>query len=156
MRNAENAPGATGEECRNILKIFGSVAVTLRPLRIRHRAYPVSFADAPLNETWKKTALENRWGYFEVKSKTPIDRIRGVAKNPRFTERVVAGAEFDFSVSLTLLGDNEQPLFDYLLLGLKLLEMDALGGSGSRGYGRITLVFEDEDVAERFKTIQPF
>jgi CRISPR-associated protein Csm3 len=98
----------------------------------------------------------NRWGFFEVKSENSIDRIRGVARDPRFTERVVAGAEFDFSVSLKLLDQGEEELFAYLLLGLKLLEMDAIGGSGSRGYGRIEFTFNDREIEEKFKNIDPF
>jgi CRISPR-associated protein Csm3 len=65
-------------------------------------------------------------------------------------------AEFDFSVSLKLLSSDEEVLFDYLLLGLKLLEMDAIGGSGSRGYGRIKFDFEDPEIKEKFINIQPF
>ncbi len=148
--------GTEAQECKNILKIFGSgggdaeaiAEFDIGPTR-------VSFADAPLNEAWKKAAMENRWGYFEVKSEMPLTH-RGVAQDHRFTERVVSGAEFDFSVSLRLLSDDEGPLFDYLLLGLKLLEMDALGGSGSRGYGRIAFSFDDEVVAKQFDVIRPF
>jgi len=34
--------------------------------------------------------------------------------------------------------------------------MDALGGSGSRGYGRIAFQFEDENLNQKFKTRKPF
>ncbi|HOG11257.1 MAG TPA: type III-A CRISPR-associated RAMP protein Csm3 [Smithella sp.] len=150
--------GLTGEQeakCRKILKIFGSSGADsgemtdLGPTR-------VSFADCPMNATWKKKARDNRWDYFEVKSENSINRIEGTARNPRFTERVVEGAEFDFAVTLKLLDEKESDLFEYLLDGLKLLEMDALGGSGSRGYGRIAFQFEDENLNEKFKTRKPF
>lgn len=101
-------------------------------------------------------ARQNRWDFFEVKSENSIDRIAGTARNPRFTERVVEGTQFDFSVTLKLLGENEEELFDYLLDGLKLLEMDALGGSGSRGYGRIEFQFDDAVLSEKFKNRTPF
>jgi len=51
--------------------------------------------------------------------------------------------------------NEDDDLLDYLLEGLKLLEMDALGGSGSRGYGRIRFELEDENLRERFATIMP-
>ncbi len=144
-------------KCRKILKIFGasgsdadeSADNNLGPTR-------VSFADCPLNAAWRDLARQNRWDYFEVKSENSINRIEGTARNPRFTERVVEGAQFDFSVSLKLLGEDEGELFDYLLDGLKLLEMDALGGSGSRGYGRIEFQFEDATLNETFKNRKPF
>jgi len=150
--------GLTGEQeakCKKILKIFGSSGsdagemTDLGPTR-------VSFADCPMNTKWKENARKN--GYFEIKSENSIDRIKGTAagSGPRFVERVVEGAEFDFSVTLKLLDEKEGDLFEYLLDGLKLLEMDALGGSGSRGYGRIEFQFEDENLNAKFKTRKPF
>ena len=152
--------GLTGEQemkCKKILQIFGSsgadsdelAELDLGPTR-------VSFADCPMNAAWKEKARHNRWDYFEVKSENSINRIEGTARNPRFTERVVEGAEFDFSVSLKLLGEKEEDLFEYLLDGLKLLEMDSLGGSGSRGYGRIEFQFDDKVLNEKFRDKKPF
>lgn len=143
-------------KCEKLLKIFGSsgadsdeTAYMLGPTR-------VSFADCSLNADWREKAKKNRWDYFEVKSENSINRIEGTARNPRFTERVVEGAEFDFAVTLKLLGENETDLFDYLLDGLKLLELDALGGSGSRGYGRIQFKFDDAALQEKFQNRKPF
>jgi len=45
---------------------------------------------------------------------------------------------------------------DFLLEGIKLLEMDALGGNGSRGYGQVTFQLEDEELQKKFDKIQPF
>lgn len=148
--------GDQKDKCLKILKIFGSsgsdtdaiAANNIGPTR-------VSFADCPLNMTWRDKARQKRWDFFEVKSENSINRIEGTARNPRFTERVVSGAEFDFSVSLKLLGQDESDLFDYLLGGLKLLEMDALGGSGSRGYGRIKFQFDDA-VQAAYQSVNPF
>lgn len=128
-------------KCEAILKIFGSSGADtaedfdLGPTR-------VSFADCYLNEDWKKKALANRWQLTEVKSENVINRIKGTADHPRFIERVPEGTEFDFLLTFKVLDETDEDLFNnYLLNGLKLLEMDALGGSGSRGYGRIK--FED-------------
>jgi len=55
------------------------------------------------------------------------------------------------------LQDGDDNLFDTVLLkGLKLLEMDALGGSGSRGYGRIAFEFSDKTMNDTFKSLSPF
>jgi CRISPR-associated protein Csm3 len=34
--------------------------------------------------------------------------------------------------------------------------MDALGGNGSRGYGRIEFEFDDNDFREHFGALNPF
>ena len=115
----------------------------------------VSFADCPLNGDWKRRVNEKRLPWTEVKSENSIDRISGTAKHPRFTERVPADTEFDFSVTLKQF-EGEEDLLDYLLGGLKLLEMDALGGNGSRGYGRIAFEFEDEQIGNKFQGISLF
>lgn len=157
---AKNLVGLSGDQkrkCEYILKIFGSSGADAEA-SVEHNIGPtrVSFADCPLNDVWRQTARRNRWDHFEVKSENAINRIEGTARNPRFTERVVEGAVFDFSVSLKLLGEEEGELFDYLLDGLKLLEMDALGGSGSRGYGRIAFEFDDAENDAKFKERKPF
>jgi CRISPR-associated protein Csm3 len=59
-----------------------------------------------------------------------------VAEHPRNTERVPAGASFDFRLSLKVL-DGDQDLLPMVLAGLRLIELDSLGGSGSRGYGKV-------------------
>jgi len=51
-------------------------------------------------------------------------------------ERVPAGAEFDFSVTLIEF-EGDEGFEAILALGMKLLEMTNLGGNGSRGYGKI-------------------
>ncbi len=143
------------EECEKILKIFGSSgaeadeAGEIGPTR-------VSFADCPLNEEWRQRAQQERLSLTEVKSENRIDRIRGTAEHPRFTERVPSDTIFDFSVYLKILSPDEEGLLDYLLMGMKILEMDSLGGNGSRGYGKIELKFDDPDITARFKQVDPF
>ncbi|HIJ96300.1 MAG TPA: type III-A CRISPR-associated RAMP protein Csm3 [Desulfuromonadales bacterium] len=117
----------------------------------------VSFADCYLNGAWKEKAKANRWPLTEVKSENSINRVTGTAQNPRFIERVPEGTEFDFTVSFKVLHEGEEELFEGLLFkGLKLIEMDALGGSGSRGYGRVEFIFADTGVQERFTVCNPF
>ena len=91
----------------------------------------------------------------EVKAENSINRISGTAENPRFTERVPAGVEFNFRITLKEF-EGDEGLEDLLLEGLKLLEHDALGGSGSRGYGRIRFEFDDSALQQKFESLDPF
>jgi len=75
--------------------------------------------------------------YTEIKTEVSIDRITSKA-NPRSFERVPAGAEFgpsELIYSVYTLKDIDW--LDVLVDGMSLLEDDYLGGSGSRGSGRI-------------------
>lgn len=76
----------------------------------------------------------------EVKFENTIDRITGEA-NPRQIERVIRGAEFGFEVIYNCT-DNTVMYRDMELLkkSMELLQHDYLGGSGSRGYGRVKFV----------------
>lgn len=83
----------------------------------------------------------------EVKTEVWIDRITSAA-NPRQIERVPAGAEFEFELVLTLLdGDDQNKFLSLVYEGLRLVEGDTLGGSGSRGYGQVK--FRINAVLER-------
>lgn len=98
----------------------------------------LAFWDCALAESWARPLEDNNQPLTEVKSENRIDRIRGVAEHPRNTERVPAGAEFDFRLSIKILdGDN---LLDTVKAGLRLIELDSLGGSGSRGYGKVKFI----------------
>ncbi len=76
--------------------------------------------------------------YTENKWENVIDRTKGVAEHPRQTERVPAGAVFHAEFVLNVWdNDNETELVSLFEKGIRLLENDYLGGSGSRGYGQI-------------------
>lgn len=142
---------------KEIIKIFGSGGddkeenTDIGPTR-------VSFADCYLDEKWKKQAQTNRWQLTEVKSENTIDRIRGTVAGagPRFIERVPEGTQFSFSLTFKILDDGDEALFGKLLKGLRLLEMDAIGGSGSRGYGRLKFEFKDTAIQKSFESLTPF
>lgn len=150
--------GSDRAKAEAIIKIFGSGGddrsenATLGPTR-------VSFSDCYLDPQWKAKARENRWQLSEVKSENSINRIKGTAENPRFFERVPEGTQFRFQLTFRVLDEGDEALFDKVLEGLKLLELDALGGSGSRGYGRVQftgLRLNDEDVQTKFDALNPF
>ena len=86
-----------------------------------------------------KTDLE----FTEVKWENVIDRITSAA-NPRQMERVPAGAEFEFGMIYNVFNEQDKDNLKQVFKALELLEHDYLGGSGSRGYGRVK--FEDIKV----------
>lgn len=73
----------------------------------------------------------------EWKFENGIDRVTAAA-NPRQLERVPAGAKFQFEMVYTV-EDETQIVEDVqnLAIALAILEDDALGGHGSRGYGKV-------------------
>ena len=77
----------------------------------------------------------------EDKYENTINRITARA-NPRNFERVLSGSKFSFKMSYRVFengdqGVSDEELFKHILDGLKLIEMDALGGAGSRGCGQV-------------------
>lgn len=104
----------------------------------------------------------------EVKFENSINRLTAVA-NPRQLERVIPGTQFNLKLLYELKdttdrekekhaeyyqGTEEEWIlkdFQSLIDGMKLLELDYLGGSGTRGYGQVRfcnlsagLVYGDE------------
>ncbi|WP_165329354.1 type III-A CRISPR-associated RAMP protein Csm3 [Streptococcus tangpeifui] len=94
--------------------------------------------------------------YTEVKFENTIDRITAEA-NPRQIERAIRTSEFGFEVIYEITDKSiDQVSEDVAILrdGIRLLEMDYLGGSGSRGYGKVAFkdlkaetVYGDYDAA---------
>lgn len=75
---------------------------------------------------------------MEIKNENTINRVKGVAENPRPLERVPAGVVFDLNIALKVYEGDSDDLAQWLYKGLKLIEMDALGGNSSRGSGQVT------------------
>jgi CRISPR-associated protein Csm3 len=116
----------------------------------------LSFRDCNPDLAWVSDIQERNLLMTEVKFENSINRIAGTAESPRNFERVPAGAIFEFTVNVKILeNDDQNALLDLLLTGLKLLEMDALGGSGSRGYGRLQFHLQS-DLQQRLNAISPF
>lgn len=92
-------------------------------------------------EDIKKHSLEKGLPYAELKSENIINRHTGRASDPRTMERVISGSLFKFEIDIRVFEGDEQngknPVIELLKKGLKLLEKDYLGGSGSRGYGKV-------------------
>lgn len=77
--------------------------------------------------------------YTEVKSEASIDRLTSAAV-PRQMERVPAGAVFGpASIGMFVYeGDDVSEFLGTVTRGLELLEADYVGGTGSRGSGRVS------------------
>lgn len=117
------------EDAINLIKLFGVSANDGENFGITR----ISVSDCSLIDEGLKTS--------EAKYENVIDRKKGTASNPRQTERVPAGVKFEFNIRLKVLeNDNEKEFKDMIEKGLSLVENDYLGGSGSRGYGRVLFI----------------
>ena len=86
--------------------------------------------------------------FTEIKTEVSIDRITSQA-NPRQLERVPAGACFGpMEIVYSIYREEDVDLFKTVVIGMQLLEDDYLGGSGSRGSGKIAF----EQLSLAFKT----
>lgn len=91
---------------------------------------------------WLKNHEAEEGRDSELKEENIGDRKTGVAANKgkRTVERIPAGAKFNFRLSLRIFGGDDEAKFKaFIEEGLQLLQQDALGGSGSRGYGEIEI-----------------
>lgn len=102
--------------------------------------------DCNMTEKFRKEVQElppEKGNYLEVKGENVINRQSGTAKDPRFMERIPAGATFGFEILLQIMtGDDKEKLIDFVKEGLSLVEDSYLGGSGSRGYGQVKFHYE--------------
>ncbi|MDX1957334.1 MAG: type III-A CRISPR-associated RAMP protein Csm3 [Leptospiraceae bacterium] len=119
-----------------IARVFGNTnkKLTNGPTRLIVR-------DSKINEQFIKNIQEGN-SLTEVKTENNINRITSVAM-PRSLERVVSGTTFDFEMIYRVFsvnndhGNKDEDCFFLIKEGLKLLELDSLGGGGSRGNGKI-------------------
>lgn len=77
--------------------------------------------------------------FTEVKFENSINRATAVA-NPRQIERAIKGLQFGIDMIYEVDNGKEDEVIDDIKLlaeGMKMLEYDYLGGSGSRGYGKM-------------------
>lgn len=156
----QGSTGTQREEVRRILLLFGMSggdstsepdAGALGPTR-------VSFNDAHLTDDFLERIKDSNLPFTETKSENSINRITGTAHNPRQTERVPGGARFKFRVGLRVF-EGDPDLVPTILAGLRLLELDSLGGSGSRGYGKVRfdqLTCDGKPLDDSFRAIEPF
>lgn len=154
FEHLEKFSGAQLDGAKDIIRLFGGAPKPNLDDNLLRDIGPtrLAFWDCSLEESWVKEMESRNLLLTEIKMENSIDRIRGTAENPRNTERVPAGARFGFNVSMRVHDDEE--LTETLLRGLKLLELTGLGGSGSRGYGKIKIMLDDADLQVRLDNFE--
>lgn len=140
--DTEEEPCGCGEKSCPICTVFGAHFNT----RAKSAPTRIIVRDCPMTEEFRRelqTLPLERGSYLEVKGENIIDRRQGLAKSPRFMERVPAGASFELHIKLQIFeGDDEARLRGLVEEGLRMVEDSCLGGSGSRGYGQVKFTYE--------------
>ena len=130
------APDADPE---NIKRLFGS-STPVKQSRLQ-------FSDAKIINTKQFSEI----GFTEIKTENAIDRVSSVA-NPRQIERVVSGVEFQERIVYNVENKEElQEDIKNLAKGIMLLQLDYLGGHGSRGSGRVS--FDEITISDAFSDL---
>ena len=147
-RGEEKEKGIDVPPCKcgkcDVCLVFGCSAeegVSIGPTRLTVR-------DAmPTDETvveWEQNFGEGI--YTEVKTENTIGRITSAA-NPRQMERVSRGSIFRVEMIFDLYKEGDEKKLKIVFQALKLLEDSALGGSGTRGSGKVK--FRNFRIAKR-------
>ena len=154
-QNIERMPEFDNDDDQ-IKRLFGS-AQPPRPAQLQ-------FADAFVKNAG--ALAEAELSLTEIKFENSINRLTSVA-NPRQIERVIPGVVFGVSIAYDV-HDAEEMRSDMALLckGLRLLQMDYLGGHGSRGSGRVAFcnfsfrtlgdAIDAGEIAPLFKEIENY
>jgi CRISPR-associated protein Csm3 len=121
--------------------LFGSIDENGHPSRIIVRDAYLTRESSNLLKDSEFTDMP----YSEIKFENVIDRLTGttVKGGIRQIERIPAGASFEVEFVINIVEDEKdyEKLFIDLFNGaIKLLEDDYLGGSGTRGYGKVKFI----------------
>ncbi|TXF87989.1 type III-A CRISPR-associated RAMP protein Csm3 [Neolewinella aurantiaca] len=134
-------------DSEEVNKLFGNI----ENKKSDNRASRLIVRDSYLTEESEKALSESiytDYPYTEVKFENSIDRVKGIAGNPRKTERVPVGSIFSIELIVNIWsGEDEASEAEQIALlkeGIQLLEADYLGGSGSRGYGQVQIDMDFE------------
>jgi CRISPR-associated protein Csm3 len=122
-----------------VCRVFGTRGPAFEPTRLIVRDAVLSDALDPGDGrrlSWDDVDTEAP--YAEVKVENVLDRLN-CHSTPRFVERVPAGSLFDMELVYHVHDGYDLDNFRILLQGLVALTFDYLGGSGSRGYGRVSV-----------------
>lgn len=126
-------PHQCSEPSCPVCTIFGTAAEQSRqgPTRLIVRD---AFATPDTLMMWDRSLGPNL--FTEIKSENTLDRVTSRA-NPRQMERVPAGSRFALEMTYFLYAAGDRGMLESLVQAMALLEDSALGGSGTRGSGRI-------------------
>lgn len=144
-----------GKKDCHVCRIFGTSADTseIGPGRLIVR--DAHLTDRSIEEL-KKLKRDKGLPYSEEKYENSIKRTNAQA-TPRPIERVPAGITFNFELAYRVFDTDDSGKIDidlikYVKEGLILIENDALGGSGSRGSGKVKFnnikIFDSSDLSK--------
>ncbi len=148
-RNGKGEPHSCDNEGCVVCRIFGNTSKEKKygPTRLI-----VNDCQLLLSAEEEKKLERGELVYVEDKVENRINRLTGTAIDPRHMERVPAGMIFNFGLTYKVFhidetdendraSNKDEKNWKEVLNALYFLQEDALGGSGSRGYGKI--IFEE-------------
>lgn len=119
-------------ESNCLKRLFGAAGDEVLPSRLQFFDIKMTY-----NSVEELEHLDMDTYLGEIKFENTINAITGAA-NPRQIERVPAGARFAFQLVYNITDETQiKEDMEKLSEGIQLLQWDYLGGSGSRGYGRV-------------------
>ncbi|MCB1193375.1 MAG: type III-A CRISPR-associated RAMP protein Csm3 [Leptospiraceae bacterium] len=128
-----------------IARIFGhpNKKLGVGPTRLVIRD---SFLEAQQSKELNSKGIE----LTEIKYENSINRITALAV-PRPVERAISGLKFDLEIIYKIFdfegdgGKTDKDNYQYVKQALKLVELDSLGGGGSRGSGKVKFYLQDDE-----------
>lgn len=133
-RNGARMVQSPAEDEKVVRRLFGATGE--KQVLLSRLQFSDLFINRKAERKFEKLDTDTYMG--EVKFENTIERGTGTAM-PRQIERVPRGTTFDFLLIYNL--ENEEELnedMEVLAQGFRLLQLDYLGGHGSRGYGRVS------------------
>lgn len=95
-------------------------------------------------------SAEYAQGEEKIEVKIDREKLAAFQGGNRIQERIAAGAKFNFEVMIRVFeDDNEEDFKNRIKEAIKIVELEFLGGSGSRGYGQVkfdVLKFEKIEI----------
>ena len=133
-RNGARMVQSPAEDEKVVRRLFGATGE--KQVLLSRLQFSDLFINRKAVRKFEKLDTDTYMG--EVKFENTIERGTGTAM-PRQIERVPRGTTFDFLLIYNI--ENEEELnedMEVLAQGFRLLQLDYLGGHGSRGYGRVS------------------
>lgn len=133
-RNGARMVQSPAEDEKVVRRLFGATGE--KQVLLSRLQFSDLFINRKAERKFEKLDTDTYMG--EVKFENIIERGTGTAM-PRQIERVPRGTTFDFLLIYNI--ESEEELnedMEVLAQGFRLLQLDYLGGHGSRGYGRVS------------------
>lgn len=131
--------GKPDDDCEKLTRLFG----TSKKGHIKKSRIIISDMIMENDAVLRQQGLQS---ITEIKFENTINRLTAVA-NPRQIERAIRGSQF--SLDLIYEVDKEEEVVEDIATiskGMRLLQYDYLGGSGTRGYGKVKFNDMNADV----------